>query len=271
MKNFKVLYYIITFYCLEAILYGVTPISSQFAYPTELYPPKDIQKSLKRIFTQTLIDQITDIDSVPNLAEDLKQQDFKILQYLPNDPKSILVVTHPSIPKYVLKFSRTPDIIIYEKKERGTKRQWSDLRLRVENARKLRDIIDKDHTSLIKIPQKYLMYIKKFPIVIAEKINIPQPKPLTEMNADQINELLFLVKTSNGILDLKPKNILFDGQYAYFIDTERAEQSLKKLKSILEPSINKFKKNINPRYIPCVDEWYQNLDNPTYKDFTCSP
>lgn len=263
--------FLMIYCCLAVSLYGSLSLSSKFAYPKELYPPSGIQKNVKRIFTDEFINLITNIDDVPDLDELLEEKDFKVLQYKPNSPKHIVVVEHPLIPGYVLKFSRTPDIaIMYLTKKDQAPRRWSDLRLRVENARKLRDLIAQNGITFIKIPQKYLMYVKKFPIVIAKKINIPRRKPLRTMNSEQINELLFLVKKSNGILDLSSRNIIFDGKYVYFIDTERVEQpSPEKLKAILRVSTKEFKMSVNPKYIPCINEWYTHLDNPSYKEVVC--
>lgn len=266
---------LITMYA--SIFYGNIldlPPSSKFTYPKELYPSSDIQKIIRKIFTDNFINLITNLDEGDALQKYLKDN-FTILQYLPDDIKSIIVVQHESLPNFVFKFSRTPDIIIYNtKKKPGIKlsQNWHNLRLRVENSRKLQNVILQEKINSIKIPQKYLMYIQKFPIVIAEKINVPIKENLKNITPTQLQDLLLLVQKSNGILDLKPKNLILDKNNIYIIDTERVEQtSSEKLKNLItnDKGTKLFKESIDPKYIPCIDEWIQHLDNPKFKKITC--
>lgn len=241
-------------------------------YPTNLYPSQAIQDALSAIFTQKFVAMLKDIDQLPNIEAQLKEAGFKILQYLPAEHESVIVVEHASIPGYVLKFSRTPDIELNFVHQRfGGKRQWGSLKIRVENARRLQEIVRKDRTlTSIKVAQKYLFYSHNFPIVIAEKAIIHTKKNISEMNFEQLKALLTIVEKSNSVIDIKPDNILFDGTNIYLIDTERiAQNTPQRTKDIVTFFLPRFKAAIDPRYVPCVEEWYNNLDKPHITGLVC--
>src|SRR3990167_4437628 len=221
--------------------------------------PTDTVDKLNVIFTPELIYQILNskIDVLPTTLE---RHGFRVLQYQLN-PVSVVVVEHPLISGYVIKFQRDPiQGALGKFKEQYGIFKKRILATRAINAERLREFIAENDFKYVKVPQKYIYYLgaNKFPVLLAEKIDLTNERTLNDLNIFEIKEILALVESSQGILDLKPQNMAIKREYVIFFDTERQREPVI-WPHILIRSFIPFRNEINPIYHALVDRWFHVL------------
>lgn len=250
-------------------------------------PPIEIQSKLENIFSNKDIFQ--ELEKSSNPKEFLQELGFKVLQF--GKYNETVVIESKKLPGWIIKFVR---IIAQEEAQKALTEKLENQRLinvkvrpsktnkerinvvitpdepnkkryaipnivdRVINAQKIRDIIKENGYEYVYAPKKYLYCINDVAIVLAEKA-IASNRTFKDLTGSEIIEILELASKSGGILDLRVRNMMLSKDKIVFIDTERDPNILGwTATSLIKKTIPAFKKEINPKYVPLVEEWEKN-------------
>ena len=215
-------------------------------------PPYMLQHTIDTILSSEMVKKLEEESDPRKLLE---SAGFKILQYLKEDIASAVVIEHKNLPGYVIKFMRIGAPQYITKKGARTRVRISD---RVVHNRKVAGLIKKYGLKCVKVPKKYFYCLNHhIALIISQKIQGLSQCTLKDLSLVEVKELLLLVEKAQGILDLKPKNMMIAKDGIYFIDTER--HITKDLPRILKPSVETFKKSVNPLFEHAINDWYRNL------------
>jgi|SRR5579859_5101711 len=213
----------------------------------EYNPPVPLQEKLKQIFNDQ--DLFTKLEESKNPKALLESQGLKVIQL--RSPADTVVVEHPRLPGYVIKFMRISAPKVSKTKLRGTFRtpKISD---RVVHAQEIEHIINEKKLKYIGVPHKYFYCIRDIATVIAEKIQA-STRTFKNLTEQEIKEILTVVVEAEGMLDIRIRNMIITKNKIIFIDTEHAKTD--NWWSIIKKYLDELKKAVNPRYHYLLDRF----------------
>lgn len=220
-------------------------------------PADEIVNELNHLFSETVLARITDLTR--DLKPFLIHHGFKVLQY-PYSATSAIVVEHPRIERFVIKFARDPHTAARGKfNERLQIVKKRSLATRAVNADRLNMFLRERHFNHVRVPKKFFCCVaNRFPVLLAEKLSLATHRSVIDLGPEEIKEILAVVEFSRGTLDLWPRNIILLDNEIQFIDLERQEEP-SRWQTIILDSVKDFRDKVNPLYRPLMETWFARV------------
>lgn len=218
--------------------------------------PKAIQEILEEILEEDLFCELEIADSKKDMKEIFKKRGFDVIQCKKKKSTSDIIVYHSRLPKFIIKMNFSQESIKVKKNKKNGVFIMVGIANRVSNANQLAHIIKTNNLKYVQVPKKYYYCTPNDTfVVLAKKIN-PSGRKISDLNLDELLEIINFIKLSRGILDLKFENMVLTEDKVFFIDTERLPHN--HYKKTLKKDFESFKELINPKYVSDLNKMIQS-------------